>query len=201
MVCPSRNLSDRSNNMSDFTFTIHTPEDAPEGARAGLEGAKQKMGMVPNLLGVLAGAPAALSSYQALAAAFGSSSFSPTEQQVVLIATSVENDCRYCVAAHTTMSKGARVAEDVLDSLRSDLPIADANLEALRQFTLAAVRKKGWLEAGDLEAFTAAGYGPAQVLEVITGVALKTLTNYVNHIAETPLDAPFQAQVWEPAGV
>lgn len=187
--------------MSDFTFTIHTPEDAPEGSRAGLEGAKQKMGMVPNLLGVLAGAPAALSSYQALAAAFGSSSFSPTEQQVVLIATSVENDCRYCVAAHTTMSKGARVADDVLDSLRSDVPIADAKLEALRQFTLAAVRKKGWLDAADLEAFTAAGYGPNQVLEVITGVALKTLTNYVNHVAETPLDAPFQAQAWEPAAV
>lgn len=187
--------------MTDYTFTIHTPENAPEGSRAGLEGAKKKMGMVPNLLGVLAGAPSALASYQALSGAIASSSFTPTEQQVVLIATSVENDCRYCVAAHTTISKGARVPEDVLDSLRSDTPIADSKLEALRQFTLAIVRKKGWVEADDLEAFTAAGYGPAQVLEVITGVALKTLTNYVNHIAETPLDAPFQAQVWEPAGV
>jgi AhpD family alkylhydroperoxidase len=170
--------------MTDYTFTIHTPENAPEGSRASLEGA-----------------PSALASYQGLTAAFGSSSFSQTEQQVALIATSVENDCRYCVAAHTTMSKSARVPEDVLDSLRTGMPIADAKLEALREFTLAVVRKKGWVEATDLEAFTAAGYGQAQVLEVITGVTLKTLTNYVNHIAETPLDAPFQAQAWEPAGV
>lgn len=187
--------------MTDFTFKIHTPEDAPEASRAGLEGAKQEMGMVPNLLGVLAGAPSALASYQQLSTAFASSSFNPTEQQVVLIATSVENDCRYCVAAHTTISKGARVPDEVLTSLRNGTPIADAKLEALRQFTLAAVRKKGWVEAADLEAFTAAGYGQAQILEVITGIALKTLTNYVNHIAETPLDAPFQAQAWEPAGV
>lgn len=185
--------------MTNFTFPIHTPEDAPEASRAGLEGAQKKMGMVPNLLGILAGAPAALASYQNLSAAFGSSSFTPTEQQVVLIATSVENDCRYCVAAHTTMSKMAKVPEDVLTALRNGTPLADAKLEALRQFTLAVVTKRGWVDADDLAAFTAAGYGSAQVLEVITGVTLKTLTNYVNHVAETPLDAPFQAAAWQPA--
>lgn len=187
--------------MTDFTFPIHTPEDAPEGSRTGLEGAKKKMGMVPNLLGILAGAPAALSSYQSLSAAFGSSSFSPTEQQIVLIATSVENDCRYCVAAHTTMSKMAKVPEDVLTALRSGSPLADPKLEALRQFTLAVVTKRGWVEADDIAAFTAAGYGSEQILEVVTGVTLKTLTNYVNHVAETPLDAPFQAEAWQPETV
>lgn len=185
--------------MTDFSFTIHSAESAPEASRAGLEGAQQKMGMVPNLLGVLAGAPAALASYQGLSTAFGTSSLSTTEQQVVLIATSVVNDCRYCVAAHTTMSKMAKVPEEVLTSLRNGTPIADSKLEALRTFTVAVVEKRGWVDQQDLDAFQAAGYGQQQILEVISGVALKTLTNYVNHIAETPVDAPFAANAWAPA--
>ena len=56
------------------------------------------------------------------------------------------------------------------------------------------------LEPADVEAFHAAGYGRAQVLEVILGVGLKTLSNYTNHLVDTPLDAAFEKNAWEPAG-
>ena len=50
----------------------------------------------------------------------------------------------------------------------------------------------------DLQKFLAAGYEPAQVFEVLVGVAMKTLSNYSNHIADTPLDTQLQPLAWEP---
>ena len=34
------------------------------------------------------------------------------------------------------------------------------------------------------------------MLEVILGVGFKTLSNYTNHVANTPLDAPFKRFAW-----
>ena len=59
------------------------------------------------------------------------------------------------------------------------------------------MRKRGNVSKEDLQAFHDAGYGQQQVLEVILGVAQKTMSNYVNHIAETPIDEPFQKFAWK----
>ena len=42
----------------------------------------------------------------------------------------------------------------------------------------------------------AAGYTQAQLFEVILGISYKTLSNYVNHIADAPLDNAFFAGKW-----
>ena len=36
-----------------------------------------------------------------------------------------------------------------------------------------------------------------QILDIMVGVAMKTLSNYINHLAHTPLDDAFAAQAWE----
>jgi alkylhydroperoxidase family enzyme len=59
---------------------------------------------------------------------------------------------------------------------------------------------RGWVEETDIERFIAAGFTRAQVLEVILGVAMKTISNYSNHIAETPLDEAFAGAAWKPGG-
>jgi hypothetical protein len=43
---------------------------------------------------------------------------------------------------------------------------------------------------------SAAGYTRRQVLDVVLGVGMKTLSNYTNHIAHTPLDPAWQNQEW-----
>jgi alkylhydroperoxidase family enzyme len=77
----------------------------------------------------------------------------------------------------------------------------DRRLEALRSFTTAAVNKRGWIKDADLKAFLQAGYTREQVLEVLVGVAMKTLSNYVNHIAATLLDKQLEPFAWEPSHV
>lgn len=177
-------------------FTVHTAETAPEGSKPILTGAAAKYGFTPNLLGVLAESPAALKAYTSVAGAFAETTLSGTEQQVVAMTTSFENDCTYCMAAHSTMSGMTGVPDDVVESLRSGTAIADPKLNALATFTRAVVQKHGAVDSGATEAFLAAGYTNENILEIITGVAQKVISNYTDHFAQTPKDDAFAAQAW-----
>lgn len=182
-----------------MSYTVHTPESAPEGAKPTLAAAEKAYGFLPNLLAVMAEAPALLKGYATLSKIFEESSFSPTERQVVLLTTSYQNECSYCMAAHSAIAGMQKVPEDVVQAIRNGKPIADAKLEALRRFTASFVAKRGWPTEADVEALHAAGYSKAQALEVVLGVGLKTLSNYANHVAETPLDAAFKPLAWSKA--
>ncbi|MCL5744160.1 MAG: carboxymuconolactone decarboxylase family protein [Acidobacteria bacterium] len=171
-------------------------EQAPEGSRELLTQVKGKFGFVPNFFGILAHAPAALNAYMSLSNLFSGSSLSPVEQQVVLLTVSFENDCHYCMAAHSTGARMAGISAEVLSALQSGAPLPEAKLEALHEFTRKMVQSRGWIGDSDLRSFTSAGYGEQQVLEVILGIAMKTLSNYTNHIANPPLDRAFQSQEW-----
>lgn len=179
-------------------LTVHDKTSAPQASAEALAGAEKAFGFIPNLLGVFAESPAALKAYLTLGELFGSTSFSDTERQVILLAISRFNDCRYCVAAHSAIAGMQNVPADVVDAIRNDTPITDSRLEALRSFTTAIVDKRGWVTDEDLSAFIGAGYTRANVLEVILATSFKTLSNYTNHIAETPLDSAFAAQRWAP---
>jgi len=184
--------------MSDFP--LHTRDTAPEGARDLLAQVEAKFSFVPNLFGKLAESPAALETYCTLADIYGRTSLEPVEQQVVLLAISRENGCEYCVAAHSTGATMAGIPADIVTALRDGTPIADPKLEALRRFTERVVKQRGWLEPGDMEGLLAAGYGRKTVLDVLVGVAMKTFSNYVNHIVQTPLDQVFGPMAWKKTG-
>lgn len=89
------------------------------------------------------------------------------------------------------------IPEAILNELREQRPLSDPKLNALRNFALAERDKRGWVSEQDLIDFQAAGYGESHVLEVITILAQKTLSNYFNHIAKTPLDEMFKPMEWE----
>ena len=178
-------------------FTTHTLESASAEGREVLEKVQGKFGFIPNLLANMAEAPVTAKAYLALGDLLGQSSFSPTEEQVVLLTASRYNECTYCIGAHSTIAQMQKVPADVVESIRNDEPISDPKLEALRRFTRRVVDQRGWLSDEELGEFFAAGYERQQVLEVILGVAMKTISNYTNHFADTELDEAFAAQAWE----
>lgn len=182
-----------------MTFQVHTPDSAPKGAQDILNGAKQKYGFVPNLLGVMSEAPALVKAYTTLNGIFDESSFSPSERQVVLLTVSYDNGCEYCVAAHSVIAGMQKVPDEVIAAIRDNSPMPDEKLEALRQFTRKVVQTRGMPEETDVKAFLDAGYGRQQILEVVLGVGVKILSNYTNHMAETPLDEAFSDQAWSKA--
>ena len=180
--------------MTDFP--LHTPETAPEGSAETLRGIREAWGFVPNLHAELAEAPAALEGYGAVFDAFSRSSFTPAEQQVVYLAINYENECAYCMAGHSVLAAKAGVPADAIEAIREGRPIADRRLEALRRFAAAMTAERGHVGQAAVERFLAAGFTRAQVLEVILAIAAKTLSDYTNHVAATPLDPFMAATAW-----
>ena len=178
-------------------FTQYSIETAPEASKPGLENAKKAFGFLPNLQTFMAESPALLNSYSTMWDLFHKqASLNPIEQQVVLLTVNYENGCQYCMAGHTTLAKMIKMDEVTLSALRDGKTIPDAKLQALREFTRKVVVERGVVSDTDIEAFLTAGYSKANVFDVITGVALKVMSNYTNHITHTPLDDFMKANVW-----
>lgn len=170
-------------------FTLHTIETAPEASRTLLESTRKAWGFLPTLQATLAESPVALEAHNTLFGLVGKSSLSPVEQQVAFLAASVFHGCEYCTMGHTYLARGAGMAEHVVQALRSGTSIDDARLEALRVFTEAVLRERGFVGDAAVDTFLASGFTRAHVLEVVTVIATKTISNYVNHITHTPKES------------
>jgi len=180
-------------------FPVHTVDSAPAASRPLLEGIGRSFGFVPNLFAVFAESPAALRGALAIYEAFTTSSLTPAEQQLVMLAVSEANDCEYCVAAHSTLAKRfVKVDPTLVAATRRREPLSDAKLDALVTFTRNVVEQRGLLAEAEVAAFLDAGYTKAQVIEVLLGVGMKTFNNYVDHIAHVPLNDQFKAEAWQP---
>lgn len=180
-------------------FALHSIESAPDAVKSDLEQAQVTFGMVPNLYSGFASSPVALKTYLSFNNIIAEYAvLTPVEQQVVYLTASVENGCTYCVAAHSMLATLAKMPEQTLSELRAAKPLSDERLNAIRNFTLAVVKERGWVPEKEMAGFIAAGYDQQHVLEVITLVAQKTLSNYFNHLAGTPVDDAFKAFAWEP---
>lgn len=175
-------------------LTTHSIETAPEAAKPRLEQAQRANGFLPNLLGVLANAPAALEMYQEVGKINAKTSLSPAEIEVVQITAAVENGCDFCVAGHSKIAaKKLHMPDATINALREHGRLEDAREAALATFTLALMRQKGKVSDEELQNFLAAGYSEQQVLEVTLGIALATLCNYANNIAQSDINPELAA--------
>jgi AhpD family alkylhydroperoxidase len=187
---PGRGAAHQETVMS--LFKSYTIEDAPEGSRARLAAVKAAWGFLPKLHANLAESPVALEAYDTLFRLVGTSTLSPIEQQVAYQAINVFHACEYCTAGHTYLSRLVKMDEQAIHALREGMPIADARLEGLRLFAEAVVRERGFVGDAAVERFLSAGFTRANVLEIVTIAATKTISNYTNHIAHTASE-PFMA--------
>lgn len=170
-------------------YSIHTIETAPEAAKPLLAAVKKGWGFIPKLQGTLVESALALEAYDTLFNLVAAkASLTPAEQQIVYQAINVYHGCEYCTAGHTFLSRKSGVAEDVIQAIRNRTPIADPRLEALRRFAEVVAQSRGFAGDAAVDAFIAAGFTKAQVLEVVTIIATKVMSNYTNHLTHTPLE-------------
>lgn len=181
--------------MADFT--IHTIETAPEAGKPLLETSLKNNGRIPGLHGTMADAPPLLAAYNFAHQQFLATSLTDEEKTVVWQTVNVEQNCHYCVPAHTGIAKMMKVDDAITEALRNETPLPTPKLEALRDFTLLVVRNRGFVDEADTQAFLDAGFETRNILEVILGVSQKVMSNYTNHFARTPVDQIFQKFAWE----
>lgn len=182
------------------TFPSHDLETAPESSKPLLEKSQKAFGRLPGLHKVMAESPQVLEGYQVLHKLFTETAFNSEELTVVWQTINVEHECHYCVPAHTGIAKRMKVSDDISNALRDETPLPTAKLEALRIFTLQMLRQRGDVTDAQMQAFFDAGYTHRAVLDIILGLAQKVMSNYINHVAETPLDEPVKPFAWTRKG-
>lgn len=179
-------------------YTLHTKSSAPDKSAPVLEQVEQTFGFVPNMTAVLASSPLALSAYATVNGLLRThSSFTPQEQQVAILSINRVNGCSYCMAAHSAAAEMAGVDGETIEALRNGRDPENAKYAAVAKLARLLVEQRGWVSDDEQRAFWDAGYTPAHILDLVAIVALKTISNYTNHLAETPLDEAFAARRWE----
>ncbi len=183
-----------------ITLAPRTVHDAAPRAKANLESAQKMLGFIPNMYSRMANAPILLDSYLYAYWLFRrESGFTPVEQEVVFLTISRENGCHYCVAAHSFMADAAsQVPEEVTNAVRDGREIPDAKLQALSTYTKSALNSRGHPCQESAAAFLAAGYTEQHILNIVQAIAVKIMSNYANHLFETPLDEVFKGRSWQP---
>lgn len=180
-----------------------TAATAPEAAKERVQKAEKANGFLPNLIGLLANAPAALETYQTVSAINARSGLTLAEREAVQITAAATHGCGFCVAGHTAVAyKKADLNDAVVNALRDGTQGPDARLNAVADFTRAVIRSRGRVDDAELKAFRAAGFSDANALDVVLGVSLATLCNFANNLGEPDLNPQLQPYAWNnPASV
>ena len=172
-------------------LTLPADDAVPEKSKAILEGVKKKYGFVPNLMKAFSASPAVLEAYLTISTLVSKTSFSEQEQHAAALIISAELNCQYCLAAHGTIGQSVGLDKDIIVALQTGADINDTRLEALRTLLLSVVETRGYPEAKAIETFKAAGYSDTHLAEAVLLVTWKTLSNYTNHLYDTPVDDAF----------
>ena len=151
---------------------------------------QENFGFVPNLAKTMAASPATLRTYwQAQLNLQQHGVLSPEEHNVVQMAIAVENKCKYCTAGHHMAGRMFfDSAEEDLEALRNDTTLSTKKFDTLKNFALQVYRNQGRVSDRALQTFYEAGYYQGQAIEVVTNIAAKVLSNYVNQLTLNELD-------------
>jgi len=186
--------------MNGYTSPLEPRSvETAHGDAAGILASVQKsMGMVPNMYAVMANSPGLLATYSDGYKRFRSGSeLTPSEQEVVFLTISRFNECSYCMAVHSFVADTmSHVPIEITDAIREDRTITDPRMAALAAMTRTLLETRGNPTEADVADFRAAGFSDLQVLELILAIAVKTISNWSNHIFKTPVDEIFVSRKW-----
>ncbi|MFE2289537.1 carboxymuconolactone decarboxylase family protein [Streptomyces sp. NPDC059452] len=176
-------------------FPDLTPETAPPEARRALKAVTERLGYRPAAVARLAASPHTLDGFLKLSAIFESCTLNPLSREVLIMTVATRNDCHVCVAMHTAKLTAMAADPTLITALRdrSEPPLPDQRLEAVRRFTLAVLASAGAVDDAVLRDFLPYGYTEQNALEVVLGIGTYTLSTLANRLTGAPVDAPLAA--------
>jgi len=170
------------------TFTVPTKEQVSEANQAIFDSLHKMIGFVPNLYAYYAKNETALADYLALQNR--KSTLRGKEREIINLVTSQINGCRYCQSAHTAFGKMNGFTDEQILEIRKGSASFDSKLDALVKFTFSIVENRGRATEESKEAFFAAGYTEANLIDVVIVVGDKTISNYLHNLTHIEIDWP-----------
>ena len=165
------------------------PEQATGAAKTLLDGVQQKLGFVPNLMRTLAVSPATLDAYLTFNDHLSKGVLSGKLREQLALTIAYSNSCQYCLAAHTAIGGMLGLSADQIDAAYT-AGSTDPRIAAALQFAQQLVQNQGQVSDDDVQKVRQAGYGDAELAEIVGHVALNVFTNYFNTLAQTEVDFP-----------
>ena len=183
--------------MTDFT--LHTIDDAPADSVPPLRALERGLGFVPHLAATMAESPTLITGFVELRQTLAGGELTGVEREIVALAVSLENDCDYCMAAHSTFALMQKADDNAVSAARAGDEPDDPKLGALYRFARSLVAKKGHVGDDGTQALLDAGYSRGALFEVVAQIGHTTLANLAHSITRAPLDDAFEPQAWVPA--
>ncbi|MEX0404394.1 peroxidase-related enzyme [Aquibium sp. LZ166] len=170
-------------------LTIPARDDVPAESKPILDAVQSQLGVVPNMLRLIASSPAALKGYTANNAALAKALDVKTRERIALAVAEV-NGCDYCLSAHSYLGMNmAKISSEEIALNRMGRS-GDAKADAAVRFAVNVVRDRGRVVAADVEAVREAGFSDGQIVEIIAVAAENVFTNLLNVVAGTEIDFP-----------
>jgi uncharacterized peroxidase-related enzyme len=171
-------------------IAIPAADQTPAASRPLLDAVNKQLGVVPNLMKVLGNSPAALGGYLNLSGALGKGTLGAKTGGRIALAIAEFNRCGYCLAAHTYLGKNLAKLDDAEIAANRNGTSSDAKADAAVRFAVNVAQERGHVSDAAVQKVKSAGYNDAEIMEIVLHVALNTLTNYVNTVAQTEIDFP-----------
>lgn len=156
--------------------------------------------MTPNFIRVLANSPKSLEGFLGLYRAFGGISLDKATQERIALATAESNACDYCVSAHTAIGRHAGLSNEEM-RLNRQGGAGDAKNTAFVSFARAVNDNLGEITREEFDGARKAGLTDAEIVEVITVVALNIFTNILGKATQVEIDFSKVALLDEPARI
>jgi uncharacterized peroxidase-related enzyme len=164
-------------------------EDANPAQEALLTQVKKGIGVVPNMTKAMVNSPAALKGYLALSGAVAGGALGANTRERLALALAQTNECDYCLSAHTLMAPAAGLdAEAIRDARKAQA--SDAKTDAILKFAVTAVETRGEFTTEQINDLRSAGVTDGEIAEIVAVIALNTMTNFFNKIADTEIEFP-----------
>lgn len=171
-------------------ISIPALDETPAASRPQFDAVRKQLGVVPNLMKVLGNSPAGLHGYLSLNGALAKGTLDAKTGERIALAVAEINACGYCLAAHSYLARNAAKLDDAEIAANRKGGSNDPKADAAVRFAVSIVRERGHVSDAAVRAVRDAGYSDAQLVEIVVHVALNTLTNYVNEVAQTEIDFP-----------
>ncbi|MEP0265837.1 carboxymuconolactone decarboxylase family protein [Dokdonia sp.] len=170
------------------TFNVPTRDQVNETNQGIFDNLKGALGFVPNIYATYALSNNALSNYLTFANA--PTSLKTKEKEVVNLAVSEVNACKYCLSAHTAIGKMNGFSDEQILGLRAGNAPFDSKLDALAKLAKNITENRGRAEDAIVENFLNEGWSNENLIDTIVLVGEKTISNYVHNTTQVPIDFP-----------
>ena len=175
------------------TFPVPDLADLPEDLRMLIAGVEERTGFIPNVFLALAHRPDELRAFIAYHDALmeREGGLSKAEREMIVVATSAENDCQYCVVAHGAILRIRARDPLIADQVATNYRKADLTerQRLMLDFAVKVANDSRSVDDHDFSRLESAGFDRDDIWDIASIAGLFGMSNRIaNVISMRPND-------------